>query len=616
MCGIYGTTTLYTSEVFERKLSSMKFRGPDYQGLNSYGLPNGGTLSLGHVRLSVVDLDRRSNQPFQYSDNITVVFNGEIYNYEDLKKQYLSGVSFRTTSDTEVLCAMYERFGYDCVSYFNGMFAFVIYDKNKNILFGARDRLGKKPFYYYLSSDSFEFASQLTPIIIQNEFHINGLARQFYLLNGYIPDPECIFKEIKKLRAGQRFVLSLSDYQMKIDTYWDIFTNSCKFKVPKTYEEAREVAKELLYDAVKIRLNADVPVGLFLSGGIDSSLICAIAAKYNNKITAYTMGFDDPKFDESKYASEVAKSIGINFVSARCEGHEMLNTLDGLMHYYDEPFADFSLIPSSLLAQKTRENVTVALGGDGADELFLGYYNHYADIEKKIRRIKHIPEIFRKYVFGAISSHPYGYHFSYIQYGSGVNAFVGEGRYGQFYGAEKFNRVEVAKVLPDNCYFDENRGILKFSDNDIKHYLNSCINTKADRASMRSSLELRSPMMDYRLAEYSRLLSFDYLYNKTLGGKRLLKDILFEMVPRPLLDRPKKGFSPPINQWFKEDLRDILIDYINKKNIEEMVPDIDREKIIQLRDDFLKGVKISAQPFLKLYLYMQWFEIYVKNEMK
>lgn len=613
MCGIFGTTKIYAPKTLYHKLNQMSFRGPDYQDLKSYDLVSGGTLSLGHVRLSILDLDNRSNQPFQYNDKISIVFNGEIYNYNDLKSQYLSQVTFRTTSDTEVLCAMYDKFGLDCVSYFNGMFAFVIYDKSKNILFGARDRLGKKPFYYYLTANTFEFASQLAPLRFHNEFHINDLARQFYLLNGYIPDPECIFKEVRKLRAGQRFVLNLSDFKMNIDTYWDVFTNSCKFIAPRSYEEAREQVKELLFDAVKIRLNADVPIGLFLSGGIDSSLTSAITSRYNKDITAFSIGFDDPKYNESNYASEVAKCLGINFVSAKCEGNDMLKIFDNIVSYYDEPFADFSLIPTCLLSEKTKEHVTVALGGDGADELFLGYYAYYADIEKKMQLLRRIPECLRTTIFKMLSCHPYGYHFSYIKYSQGEKTFIGEGRYGHFYGAEQFDRDILAQKLPDNVYFNEERGILSYSDNDIKHYLNSCINTKADRASMRSSLELRSPMMDYRLAEYSRLIPFDYLYSKEYGEKRILKDILYEMVPHYLFNRPKKGFAPPINQWFSNDLRTVLIDFITESNLKKILPDLNTKKIIELRNAFLKGKRISTFPFLKIYLYFLWYNLFVEN---
>ncbi len=608
MCGIYGSTKLYSRETFNSKLNSMIFRGPDYQEFKQFKINDDRVLTLGHVRLSIVDLDKRSNQPFQYNENISIVFNGEIYNYQCLKQQYLPNITFRTKSDTEVICAMYEKFGADCVNYLNGMFSFVIYDKKMNILYGARDRLGKKPFYYYLTSDSFEFASQLTPLYKENDFAIEEISRQYYLLDGYIPDPYCIFKGIKKLRAGQRFTLSLDNHEMKVESYWDIFSNSCKFTAPKSYEEAKDIVRELLYDSVKIRLNADVPVGLFLSGGIDSSLVCAITSLYNKQITAFSIGFNDGKYDESKFAAEVAQSIGITFQTEKCEGSEMLRMFDSLSHYYDEPFADFSLIPSCLLAEKTRRSATVALGGDGADELFLGYYNDYSRYERYRWMYKTIPAAIRNSAVKMIDSSYIGYHMDYIKYNSVEEAYIGSGRYGLFYGAEKFDRVELAKSLPDNKYFNKDRGVLQFSDVDIKHYMNSCINTKVDRATMRSSLELRSPMMDYRLAEYSRLLPFEYQYSKITGGKRILKDILYSMVPRNILDRPKRGFSPPINQWFRHELHDKLIEYINKDNICEFFPELDANKIVRLRDAFLKGKQISALPFLKIYLYIDWYK--------
>lgn len=618
MCGIYGTTKRFSSEIIMRKLDSMKFRGPNYQGFKTYNVSDSKCLTLGHVRLSILDLDGRSNQPFVYNERISVVFNGEIYNYESIKRDYLSDVSFRTSSDTEVLCAMYEKYGEKCVSFFNGMFAFVIYDKTKNILFGARDRMGKKPFYYYHTDDSFEFASQLTPILIDNEhsFAINSMARQFFLLDGYIPDPYSIFKEIRKLRAGQFFVMSMESYKMEINTYWDLFSNSCGLVAPKSYEEAKETVKGLLWDAVKIRLNADVPVGLFLSGGIDSSLTTAVTASMNKELTAFSIGFNDAKFNESEYAAQVAESLGVKFVSNKCEGDDMLREFQGITQYFDEPFADFSLIPTSLLAEKSRNNVTVALGGDGADEFFLGYYNHYADVLKRKRLFNIVPGQARKALFALLKHYPAGYHFNYIHYETVMDSYLSDGHYGHFYGAEKFDVLELSKHYPDRHLLDSNRGLLSFSDNDIKHYMNSCINTKADRATMRSSLELRSPLMDYRLAEYSRLLPEEYLVNKEMGGKRILKDILYEMVPRAILDRPKMGFSPPVAQWFRNELKDWLLDNIREASVNELIPELDARKIIKLRDDFLKGRRISGLTFFKLYMYIEWYKNYSQYSFK
>lgn len=307
MCGIYGSTKLYSDETVRHKLKLMKFRGPDHQEFQQIKKLNGEDVTLGHVRIAIMDLDQRSNQPFKYNDNITIVFNGEIYNFEELKNSYLSDVVFRTSSDTEVICAMYEKYGKDCVKFFNGMFAYVIFDKAKNILTGARDRLGKKPFYYHLTANSFEFASQLSPLSYKNDFSISDFSRKLFLTYGYIADPYCIYNEVSKLKAGELFTLNLDTYNIEIEKYWDIFTNSCHFTIPKSYEEARDQVKELLFNAVKIRLKADVPVGMFLSGGVDSSLVSAIVSKFNRNITAYTIGFNDARYNESNHANAVAQ---------------------------------------------------------------------------------------------------------------------------------------------------------------------------------------------------------------------------------------------------------------------------------------------------------------------
>ena len=373
MCGIFGTTLRYSSEVIERKLELMNFRGPDHTGIKEFDVSSELKLTLGHVRLSILDLDARSNQPFVYNENISIVFNGEVYNYKELKSQYLSDVILRTTSDTEVICAMYEKFGTACVNYLNGMFAYVIYDSKNKILVGARDRLGKKPFYYWHTSRGFEFASQIKVVQYGHQLEVDGLSRQFYVLQGYIPDPYCILKGVRKLRAGQQLIYHLENNQLEICNYWNIFDNTCGFTVPKSFDEAKETVRDLLFDSVKKRLRADVPVGIFLSGGIDSSLTSAIVSKINHNICAYTIGFDNARYDESQYAKNVAKSLGIPIKVSMCVGEDQQQIFDDYINYFDEPFCDPSMIPSSLVAQKAREDVTVVLGGDGGDELFFGY---------------------------------------------------------------------------------------------------------------------------------------------------------------------------------------------------------------------------------------------------
>ena len=336
----------------------------------------------------------------------------------------------------------------------------------------------------------------------------------------------------------------------------------------------------------------------------------AVTASMNKNLTAYTIGFNDKKFNESDYAAQVADSLGVKFVSNKCEGDDMLREFQGIAQYFDEPFADFSLIPTSLLAEKSRGSVTVALGGDGADEFFLGYYDHYADVMKRERLFHFVPSQARKAAFSLIKHHPAGYHFNYIHYDTVMDSYLSDGHYGHFYGAEKYDILELANRYPDRKYLNKERGLMSFSDNDIKHYMNSCINTKADRATMRSSLELRSPLMDYRLAEYSRLLPVEYLVNKEYGGKRILKGILYEMVPKAILDRPKMGFSPPVAQWFHNELRGWLMDNLREEYLKEIIPELDSHKIMKLRDDFLRGKRISGLTFFKLYMYIEWYKNY------
>ena len=608
MCGIYGTTFPYNREVIERKLELMKFRGPNYTGIKEFDVYPDIKLTLGHVRLSILDLDARSNQPFVYNNSISIVFNGEVYNYKELTEQYLSDVTLRTTSDTEVICAMYEKFGMDCVNYLNGMFAYVIYDKNKNILTGARDRLGKKPFYYWFTNEGFEFASQIKVIKYGNDMQIDELARKFYVLQGYIPDPYCIFKGVKKLRAGEHFVYHLDSRELKINNYWNIFDNTCGFTAPKSFDEAKETVKDLLFDSVRMRLRADVPVGIFLSGGIDSSLTSAIVSKINKNICAYTIGFDNSRYDESKYAKAVAESLGIPIKVCMCVGSDQQQIFDDYINYFDEPFCDPSMIPSSLVAQKAKEDVTVVLGGDGGDELFFGY-KKYEYILPRLEQYK------KPYWLRKIASPVYllkgGWQdMIFATQKDYADVFRSEGIVVyDFGGAEKFDRLLLTKQLPDREIFKKERGVLSYSDYDMKFFMNA-VNQKVDRATMRCSLELRNPIMDYKIAEYSRLIPFEYLYTQELKLKSILKSILYDMVPRKLLERQKRGFTPPTSDWFRGPLKEKMLDVITENNVRELLPDLDVNKYISLRDEFISGKDMDARMFWSVYTYINWFEHY------
>ena len=608
MCGIFGTTLRYSRKVIEHKLELMNFRGPDHTGIKEFDVSSDMKLTLGHVRLSILDLDSRSNQPFVYNEDISIVFNGEVYNYKELKSQYLSDVTLRTTSDTEVICAMYEKFGADCVNYLNGMFAYVIYDSKNKVLVGARDRLGKKPFYYWHSSQGLEFASQLKVIQYGHHFEVDELSRQFYVLQGYIPDPYCILKGVNKLRAGQQFIYDLTKNKIEVSSYWNIFDNTCGFTVPRSFEEAKETVKELLFDSVRMRLRADVPVGIFLSGGIDSSLTSAIVSKINKNICAYTIGFDNPRYDESKYAQAVAESLGIPIKVCMCVGADQQQIFDDYINYFDEPFCDPSMIPSSLVAQKAKEDVTVVLGGDGGDELFFGY-EKYEYIKARLQQYQK-PYWLRKLASPYFLWKKGHTDMVFATQRDYADVFRSEGIFVyDFGGAEKFDRLLLAKQLPDREIFKKERGILAYSDYDIKFFMNA-VNQKVDRATMRCSLELRNPIMDYRVAEYSRLIPYEYMYTPDLKLKSILKSILYDIVPRKLLDREKQGFMPPTNDWFRGSLKEKLLDVVTEENVQKLLPELNSHKYVALRDAFMDGKDMDARRFWAVYNYINWYKTY------
>lgn len=602
MCGIYGTTFHYKDEVLQRKLKRMNFRGPDYSGLKKYQVKDE-CVSLGHNRLSIIDLDIRSSQPFDFNKSLSIVFNGEIYNYQELKTKYLQEFSFRTSSDTEVLCAMYAKYGMNCLQYLNGMFAFVILDKDREILFGARDRLGKKPFYYYLTEDGIEFCSQISSISIENKFNIDANARSQYLYCNYIADPLTIYEEVKKLEAGHYFVYGLSNRSFKEDVYWDIFYNSSNYVSPTSYDEAKSFIKELLFDSVSKRLNADVPVGVFLSGGIDSSLITSIVSKLNNNINCYTIGFKEKNYDESNYARSVAEHLHIPIEVDYCCAEEALEILRDISYYYDEPFADYSMIPSALVSEKARKHVTVVLGGDGGDELFWGYQWYKTQIQRSWQFSNPIIRYILRSTCGLFDSYKSKSVMFECENVYQAYRYLSKSNYN---GAELYNVKSIANSMPNVDLLDSTRGALSFSDFDIKLFMNSDINTKTDRATMRCSLELRSPLMDYRLAEYSRLLPLEYLYSNEYGQKRILKDILYEYVPQEFFVRRKQGFAAPVGAWLKGTLREEFDKIMTSDNLHNFIPELKTESILRQKANFLKGDSSVEINMWRLYAYLKW----------
>jgi asparagine synthase (glutamine-hydrolysing) len=612
MCGIYGTTLNYEQNVFQEKLKRINFRGPDFTGIQSYKT-NIGKVTFGHNRLAILDLDARSNQPFSYSEGIHIVFNGEIYNYIEIKEVLKArGHSFKTTSDTEVICASYLEYGEKCVEHFNGMFAFVIYDEHKQLFFGARDRLGQKPFYYYHSGNDFEFASQLSAIRLDNtSLSVSNRAISNYMVWGYIPDPESIFSEVKKLPPGHSFTYEIHSGVLKEKKYWDIdYQGQEHFQ--GTFEDAQEKLELLLIDAVKKRMIADVPLGIFLSGGIDSSLVAALASKNNtHKVKTFSVKFNTKSVDESRYAQDVASHLGTDHHTIECKYEEGLDIIKNFSHFYDEPFSDSSAIPSMLLAKHTRKHVTVALSGDAGDESFLGYHRYnWMTIAEKFYKI---PSVIRPLITGPLGALP-SYKTNVV---AGVlkSKSLNEAYIKMMLGGtngEWYHRPEHDIIEPYRDYlFHNNKNIYeRISDFDLKTYLNGDINTKVDRATMAYSLEARSPFLDYRVVEFGRSLPTEYKFYKK-NQKRILKEILYKHVPKELFNRPKAGFTMPLTQWFRTELKDYVMDELSETGLKE-IPGIQIGKVQKIIHQHMNKKANGSYTIWKLLVLKQYLKS-IKN---
>lgn len=602
MCGIYGSTIKYGEDVIREKLNKASFRGPDFSAV--YHCQD---VVLGHNRLAIIDLDSRSNQPFSY-EHLMIVFNGEIYNFLDLKADLQKkGYSFYTSSDTEVICAAYLEYGASCVQKFNGMFAFTIYDSRERVLFGARDRLGKKPFYYSHNGTEFEFASQPSQIALSNDFTVDQQAIREYLIWGYVPEPRSIWKEIKKLPAGHSFTFHCHTGVFKTETYWDL-DYSWANKFQGSFQDAKKELKGLLIDAVKIRMNADVPLGIFLSGGIDSSLIAALASQMRGSVKTFSIKFNEKGFDESKYASMVASHLGTEHHTIECSYDSGLSLIQNFSRYYDEPFADSSAIPSLLLSKYTKDHVTVALSGDGGDEGFIGY-TRYKWINNA-SPIFRLPLSLRQSLAACVNLSP---NYVHKLIGMGISLKDIEVLYVKMFGGMENSWVLQPDLGLKNPFREiltnKRKNLLEnLSDFDIKTYLNEDINTKVDRASMAFSLESRSPLMDYRVMEFSRSLPTRYKYSRG-AQKRILKDILYEYVPAQFFNRPKAGFTMPFKEWFRDELKEYVLDNLSEKELQS-IPGINVKRTLEIVNEHMTGKWNRYPQIWKLLVLQQWLKVY------
>jgi asparagine synthase (glutamine-hydrolysing) len=596
MCGIYLTNIPFADEEVKVKLESIQFRGPDYSGIQKVA-----DLTFGHLRLSILDLDVRSHQPMQFED-FTIVFNGEIYNFQEIKKELMAlGYTFNTTGDTEVLLKGYKEWGEGIVPKLNGMFAFAIYNAVSRKVFCSRDRLGVKPFYYSWKDGQFEICSQLRPMSQNKE--LNEEAVSMYLDCTYVPSPFTIYQDVYKLPPGNNLEIDLNTQKITIKEYWNLKEVT---DAGLSYEEAKKQLHELLKDAVKIRLQADVPFGSFLSGGIDSALISSIAANISKEpIKTFSIGFEDPKYDESKIAAQYARIMGSEHTETICKPEDILELIPKLIEVYDEPFADSSALPSLLLNKVTQQYVTMALSGDGGDESFFGY--NYFDSLAKFKSLLRIPYRIRVFASNFLFFNILGYRTQSVKRILNIKS-KNELIAGIFLG---YNSILKSRNLN---WLNSYKGYKTWSkelyqataDLNIKLWLENDSNVKVDRASMAYSVEIRSPFLDYRIIEFARTLPVSYRY---VPGrkKRILRDILKEYIPEEVFNQPKRGFAVPIGTWIRKELREEFIENLSDDFLNQ-VPNLNVSKFKRMFKMHLEGKHDYTSYIWRVYVLSKWYQ--------
>jgi len=569
ICGFYSDSGVFSRNDLERMASALSHRGPDADGFFMNG-----NVGLGHRRLSIIDLSNAANQPmYSHNDRFVMVYNGEVYNFREIVQECkVKDPEFRlhTSSDSEVILEAFALWGVDFVNKLNGMFAIVIYDKLEDSLYVFRDRVGIKPIYYFWDGQNFAFASELkalkTSAFINSNISLNATAINEYLHLGYIPEPHSIYQNIYKFPAGSLAILKGND--LKIKKYWRI-EDKIKSNVLDNEQEALAELKQLLVSSVRYRMISDVPFGTFLSGGIDSSLVTAIAQSLSSEpVNTFNISFADTKYDESSYAKAIADHLGTKHHEYKVTEKDARELIPGLMDVYDEPYADSSAIPTMLVSKMAKQNVTMTLSGDGGDELFMGYgaYNWARRLNNPFIKALRKPA-------GAIL---HGLNDKYRRASHLFEEVADEQLASHIFSQEQylFSRKEVTKILnPEFCNdfkLTEKTTLsrqLSLAENqslfDLNYYLKDDLLVKVDKASMHYSLETRVPLLDYRIVEFAYNLSPN-LRNRKGTTKYLLKNVLYEYVPFSFFDRPKWGFSIPLKKWLDKDLN-----YLIEENLSE-----------------------------------------------
>lgn len=613
-------------------------RGPDGSGIelleNSHA-----QVGFGHRRLSIIDLSEHGKQPMQFR-HLWICFNGEVYNYAEIKKELVElGHSFTGNSDTEVIIHSYAQWGEKCIDRFIGMFAFVIYDTQNNTVYCFRDRAGVKPFFYYFKDGLFLFSSELKSFHkhprFKKELNKNSVAA--FMQYGNVPTPHCIFSDCFKLKPGHSITFSLAENNIadrvlpeNQTQYWNVYDAYNKPKFTLDFETAKIETEALLSSACNYRMVADVPVGVFLSGGYDSTAVTALLQKdRTEKLKTFTISVPDIGLNEAEYAKQTADFLGTDHTEIECTQKDALDLISDLPYYYDEPFADSSAIPTTLVSIMARKQVTVALSADAGDEVFAGY-NRYDYLMRYGKKLQSIPGFARIAMAELMNFVPanripvlknkYNFPNRYEKLKSLLRDPSAEQMMLSL--SQQYTEKQLTELLefhPEKlitAYTSKELGNESFSPLsymmaiDYQTYLVDDILQKVDRATMTASLEGREPFLDHRVIEYAAQLPNDYKYHNGIK-KHIIREIVHNYIPKEKMDRPKMGFAIPLAAWMNNELKDMVNSYINEKSIKEQGL-FNWDAVSRLKTAFFSGKSEYDFKLWYLLMFQMWYERWMK----
>lgn len=632
MCGICGLITKQNIMIEQlRKMNdTMYHRGPDDAGVEIYVGKRGYMIGFAQRRLAILDLSPLGHQPMHSNNGrISVICNGEIYNFKEIKAE-LTDYPFRSTCDTEVIIAAYQKWGIDCVKKFNGMFAIALYDRDSETVYLVRDRIGKKPLYYASRNGEVVFASELKPIMEAPGFRVS--VRQDilprYLTQGYINAPDTIYNSVYKLEPGTILEIPVLEAgnraEWKKYSYWDLTKvyHENQEEPVTDYAQAKTELKDLLKRATALRMVADVPVGTFLSGGYDSTLVTALAQEVSDMpVKTYSIGFEEEEYDEAKYAEGVAVHLGTKHTQVYIGEEEMFKLVESIPKFYDEPFADSSQIPSMLVARLAKQDVTVALSGDGGDEFYCGYniYDKIGQAQKLdligdiTYRIMQKPRFKEKEM---LSKLPFKARVITLNRDEDTKTQLGD-MYSSLAERMAGGGGALSCKYEIEQKYDEDNWQMRRMLLDMETYLPGDILCKVDRASMKYSLETRCPILDKDVMEYSFRLPHRFKY---AGGvkKKILKDIVYDYVPKEMMERPKTGFSVPLDKWLRGPLKEQLLAYSDTAYLDRQYlfnPEYVHDFIGRYLRTGDKG-RGTGENYSRIvwafFVFQQWYSVYVK----